>query len=361
MDFFQKSIASQKNEPHKVNYQTKGTPLGIPAIQKIRIGIYIARQTLRGTQRFPLVLMLEPLFRCNLHCKGCGKITYPAPILNMQLSVGSCVAAAEECGAPVVSIAGGEPLLHPDIHVITRELTLRKIFVYLCTNALLVEKRIGDFEPSPYLTFNIHLDGLQKRHDMLVCRTGVFETAISAIRRLLSRGFRVTTNTTFFKGETPDSAIRLLDFLTSLGVEGMTVAAAFDYKDASDQAHFFKREETTALFRRIFEIGRNRKWKFNHSSLYLDFLTGNQDYPCTPWGNPTRNIFGWQRPCYLLNDGYATTFRDLMEKTNWAKYGVGSDPRCAACMVHCGFEATAVMDSVKNPLKVLKVNLRRGK
>jgi len=331
--------------------------LGIPAIQKARLGAHIVRRVLAGDRRFPLVLMLEPLFRCNLRCPGCGKIAYPDDILNRRLDVAECVAAVEECGAPVVSIPGGEPLLHPDIHVIARELAARGKFVYLCTNALLVERRIGDFKPSPYLTFNVHLDGLRERHDALVDREGVFDKAVSAIRLLVSRGFRVTTNTTFFAGETPGSAARLFDFLASLGVEAMTVAAAFGYEKAADRDHFLGRAGTRELFRGVFAIGRARRWRFNHSGLYLDFLAGGREYRCSPWANPTRNIFGWQKPCYLLDDGYAGSYRELLATTDWEKYGAGRDPRCADCMVHSGFEPTAVLDSVANPLAALRVRL----
>lgn len=332
--------------------------MGIPIVQKVRIGTYIVKQLLANNQQFPLVLMLEPLFRCNLKCKGCGKIDYPKEILTKHLSVEECVTAAMECGAPVVSIAGGEPLLHPDIHTIVRELAARKKFVYLCTNAQLVEKRIRDFQPSTYLTFNVHLDGLNERHDELVCLKGAFEKSVAAIRMLVAQGFRVTTNTTIFDGETPENAAALFDYLSGLGVEGLTVSPGYSYEKASDQEHFLGREGTKNLFRRIFEIAKGRKWQFNHSSLYLDFLAGNQDYACTPWGNPTRNIFGWQKPCYLLNDGYVETYKELMETTEWKKYGSNKDARCANCMVHCGFEPTAVMDSVKNPLKAFMLNLR---
>lgn len=332
--------------------------MGIPAIQKARIGAYIMRNLLAGRQRFPLVLMLEPLFRCNLRCNGCGKIAYPEDVLSRRLSVEECVSAAEECGAPVVSIAGGEPLLHPDIASVVREITARKRFVYLCTNALLVEKQAGEFSPSPYLTFNLHLDGMRERHDSLVCCQGVFDKAVSAIRLLVSRGYRVTTNTTFFGGETPESAARFFDFLTSLGVEGMTVSSGFGYESAADQGNFLGRDGTKELFRRVFEIGRGRNWKFNHSSLYLEFLAGNEKYACLPWANPTRNIFGWQRPCYLLSDGYAATYKDLLETTDWERYGTGKDPRCADCMVHCGFEPSAVMDSVRHPLKAFLSHVR---
>ena len=332
--------------------------MSIPLIQKARIGAYIFRQKLGRNGRFPLVLMLEPLFRCNLRCKGCGKIDYPEDVLEKMMTPEECETAAEECGAPVISIAGGEPLLHPQITDIAQRLVARKKFVYLCTNALLVEKRIKEFEPSPYLTFNIHVDGLRDRHDEQVCLKGVFNRAMTAIRLLVSKGFRVTTNTTLFNGETPQGACRLFDLLTSLRVEAMTIASAFNYENASDQENFFTREEAILLFQSIFSLGKGRGWRFNHSSLYLDFLAGNQDYGCLPWANPTRNIFGWQRPCYLLNDGYEPTFKDLMQNTDWAKYGVGRDPRCTHCMLHCGFEPTAVIDSVRHPVKALKVSWR---
>lgn len=328
--------------------------MSIPTIQKIRIGSYIMKQAVSGRRRYPLVLMLEPLFRCNLQCRGCGKISHSGEVLSRHLSVDECVSAAEECGAPVVSIAGGEPLLHPGIHRIIQELTARKIFVYLCTNAMLVEKGIENFTPSTYLTFNIHLDGLRERHDAIVCRGGVFDRAVAAVRLLADRGFRVTTNTTFYDGESPENASDFLDFLTSLDIEGMTIAPGFGYEKASDQGSFLGRETTTTFFKRLFALGKDKPWQFNHSSLYLDFLAGHEEYECTPWGNPTRNIFGWQRPCYLIDDGYAASFQELMETTDWDRYGVGRDRRCEDCMVHCGFEPSAVMDSVRHPLKLLR-------
>ena len=328
--------------------------MSIPLIQKTRIGYYIIKQLLSGRQRFPLVLMLEPLFRCNLRCKGCGKIAYSEDLLAKQLSVAECVAAVEESGAPVVSIAGGEPLLHPDLHLIVEQLVARKKFVYLCTNALLVSKRIEAFKPSPYVTFNIHLDGMRERHDVLVCRPGVFDRAVTAIRMLISKGFRVTTNTTFYGGTSPEEAARFFDFLTSLDIEGMTVASGFGYEAAADQDHFLGRNGTFAFFQRLFDIGQARNWRFNHSRLYLDFLAGKLDYECTPWGTPARNIFGWQRPCYLLNDGYADSYHELMETTDWTKFGVGRDPRCADCTVHSGFEPSAVMDMAQHPLRTFK-------
>ncbi len=323
-------------------------------MQKRRIGAYIIKQLLTRQQRFPLVLMLEPLFLCNLHCKGCGKINQPKEILEKMLSVNECVEAAEECGAPVVTIAGGEPLLHPEITTIVDELIRRKRFVYLCTNGLLVERKIAEFSPSPYLTFNIHFDGLAERHDAAVCLEGAFNKATDAIKKLVGAGFRVTTNTTFFKGQTAQNAARLFDHLSGLGVEAMTVAAGFNYENADDQDNFLGRDGTKKLFREILRTAK-KSWTFNHSGMYLDFLAGNRDFPCTPWGNPTRSLQGWQHPCYLLNDGYAQNFQELMEKTEWDRYGVGNDPRCADCMVHCGFEPTAVLETVRHPLQALSV------
>jgi len=332
--------------------------MSIPAFQKARIGAYIIKQLLTGQRRFPLVLMLEPLFLCNLRCKGCGKISYPAEVLNRRLSVEECLDAADECGAPVVSIPGGEPLLHPDIHLIVNALTSRKRFVYLCTNGLLVSDKIELFSPSPYLSFNIHIDGLHEDHDASVCRQGVFDKAVNAIRLLVKSGFRVTTNTTFFSNATPAKAAQLFDFLTSLKVEAMTVSSGFGYETAADQDGFLGRQGTQVLFQRILKMNQTALWHFNHSSLYLDFLAGRQNYVCTPWGNPTRNIFGWQKPCYLLNDSYAADYQELIDDTQWDQYGLGKDPRCADCMVHSGFEPTAVMDAVKNPLKPMMTRFK---
>ncbi len=320
-------------------------------MQKMRLGAYIARQLLTGNRRFPLVLMLEPLFRCNLRCVGCGKVDYPAEILARQLSVEECIQAAEECGAPVVSIPGGEPLLHPDIGRIVAELVARKKFVYLCTNALLVERRLFEFTPSPYLTFNIHIDALGKDHNALVGQEGVFDRAATAITVLLEKNFRVNTNTTLYAGATAQSAARLFDFLSSLNIEGMTVSAAFGYASAEDDAQFLSREEARALFAEILAMGRTRRWRFNHSRRYIEFLAGDRDYPCSPWGSPTRNIFGWQRPCYLLDDGYVSSWKELMETTRWDAYGAGLDSRCTDCMVHCGYEASAVLDTVLHPFR----------
>jgi len=332
--------------------------MGVPLVQQYRVARYILVQKLRGNSKYPLVLMLEPLFRCNLACAGCGKINYPDEILNKRLSVEDCIRAIDECGAPIVSIAGGEPLIHKDMPQIVEEFVKRKKFVYLCTNALLLDRRMDDYQPTPYLTFSIHLDGNRERHDASVCRSGVFDKAVDIIKRARSRGFRVTINTTLFQGETATEVAEFMDAVMALGVEGVTISPGYSYERAPRQDVFLKRRNSKQLFRNLFELGKQRKWRFNQSSLYLDFLAGNQRYECTPWGNPTRNVFGWQKPCYLLvGEGYAPSFKALMDETEWERYGTSKNPKCADCMVHCGYEPTAVNDTFKNPWKALKVFL----
>ena len=331
----------------------------VPLIQQIRVGAYIAKQHLRGVKRYPLVLMLEPLFRCNLTCAGCGKIDYPDEILRKQLSLRECLDAVDECGAPIVSIPGGEPLLHKEIDEIVAGIVKRRKFVYLCTNALLMEKKLDLFTPSPYLTFSVHLDGLQEEHDRSVCQKGVFDRAVKATKAAQKRGFRVNVNCTLFDGAKPERVAAFFDFVNDeLGIEGITVSPGYAYERAPDQEHFLSRRKTKQLFREIFNLGKGRKWQFSQSVLFLDFLAGNQEYHCTPWGNPTRNIFGWQRPCYLLGEGYASSFRALMAETDWDTYGTGNYEKCANCMVHSGYEATAVADTFRNPLKALKVAIK---
>jgi len=333
--------------------------VAVPLIQQIRVGAYVVKQRLMGVDKYPLVLMLEPLFRCNLACPGCGKIDYPDPILNKRLSVRECLDAVDECGAPVVSIPGGEPLLHKDIDQIVKGIVARKKFVYLCTNALLMEKKLHLFSPTPYLTFSVHLDGLEKHHDRAVAQEGVFKRAVAAIKSASAKGFRVNVNCTLFDQMTAPEAAEFFDFVTNnLGVEGITVSPGYAYERAPDQDHFLNRRKTKQLFRDILKLGRGKKWRFSQSTLFMDFLAGNQEYRCTPWGNPTRNVFGWQRPCYLLNEGYVASFAELLEETEWDIYGTGNYEKCADCMVHCGYEATAVADTVAHPLKALKVALR---
>ena len=333
--------------------------MGIPLLQTIAVGAYVVRQHLAGRRRYPLVLMLEPLFRCNLACAGCGKIDYPDEILNQRLSVAENLEAVDECGAPVVSIAGGEPLLHRELPQIVKGILARRKFVYLCTNALLMEKKLDQYQPSPYFVWSVHLDGDKEMHDRSVCQTGVYDRAVAAIRAAKQRGFRVNINCTLFNNVNPDQVASFFDQVRKLGVDAITVSPGYAYERAPDQEHFLHRSKTKQLFRDILSRGRGgRNWSFSQSGLFLDFLAGNQEYRCTPWGNPTRTVFGWQRPCYLLGEGYAKTFRELMEDTDWDSYGTGNYEKCANCMVHSGYEATAVRDAIAHPLKALSVSLR---
>jgi hopanoid biosynthesis associated radical SAM protein HpnH len=318
--------------------------------QALVVGSYIVAQRLKGRKRFPLVLMLEPLFRCNLACQGCGKIQHPTEILKQNLSPEACFAAVEECGVPVVSIPGGEPLLHPQIDEIVRGLVARKKFIYLCTNAILLEKSLDKFEPSPYLTFSVHLDGLREEHDRCVDREGIFDKAIAAIKVAKAKGFRVTTNTTVFQGAKPAEVQQFFDFLQTLGIDGMMISPGYSYEWAPDQDHFLQREQTRALFRDILAPWRTgqKPWNFNHNPLFLDFLMGDRDYECTPWGSPSYSVLGWQKPCYLLNEGYYQSFQELLDQTDWDNYGhTSGNPKCADCMVHCGYEPTAAIDALK--------------
>ncbi|MBN8955141.1 MAG: adenosyl-hopene transferase HpnH [Rhizobiales bacterium] len=331
--------------------------MAIPFYKEIRIGAYLLKQKLMGRKHYPLVLMLEPLFRCNLACAGCGKIDYPAPILNRRMTPQECWDAAEECGAPMVAIPGGEPLIHKEIGEIVKGLVARKKFVSLCTNALLLEKKLDLFEPSPYLFFSVHLDGLQGHHDKSVCQEGVFDKAVSAIKAAKARGFTVNVNATIFDGHAAEDIAAFLDFTKELGV-GVSISPGYAYERAPDQQHFLARKKTKELFRKIFALGKGKGWNFMHSGLFLDFLAGNQEYHCTPWGMPTRNIFGWQKPCYLLGEGYAKTFKELIETTDWDSYGTGRYEKCANCMAHCGYEPTAAHAMISNPFQGLKVALR---
>jgi hopanoid biosynthesis associated radical SAM protein HpnH len=319
--------------------------MAVPISQMWTVACYLAKQKMARRKRYPLVLMLEPLFRCNLACAGCGKIQYQAHLLKNHLSPEQCFRAVEECGAPVVSIPGGEPLLHPQIGEIVEGLVRRKKYVYLCTNALLLKERLHLFYPSKYLSFNIHLDGQQKQHDLSVGREGAFDLALIGLKEALRMGFRVTTNTTLFDGADPMSLRAFFDEMMELGVEGMTLSPGYSYDSAPDREHFLVNEKTTRLFKLILS-NRKKSWCFNQSALFLEFLMGLREYACTPWGMPTYNLFGWQKPCYLLNDGYFETFSELMERTEWDCYGTKSgNPRCAHCMVHSGYEATAVNDT----------------
>src|ERR1700761_8255724 len=335
--------------------------MSISLTQMYRVASYLLSKKLRGQKRYPLVLMLEPLFQCNLACAGCGKIDYPKDILQKRVSVEDALRAVDECGAPMVSIPGGEPLIHKEMPQIVEGIVARKKFVYLCTNAILLAKHIDEYKPSPYLTFSIHLDGKRERHDESVCQEGVYDKAVAAIKLAKSKGFRVTINCTLFIGEDPAEVAEFFDEAMSLGIDGIMVSPGFSYQHAPNQSVFLGRQSSKQLFRDIFKQQRVRKasWAFNQSSLFLDFLAGNQTYQCTPWSTPTYNVFGWQRPCYLLSDqGYAPTFKSLMDDTPWGMSGVGRNPRCDNCMAHCGFEGTAVEDTFAHPLKALMVTLR---
>ncbi|MCP9463822.1 MAG: adenosyl-hopene transferase HpnH [Nitrospira sp.] len=318
--------------------------MAVPVSQMLTVASYVLSKKLKGVKRYPLVLMLEPLFRCNLACAGCGKIQYPDHILDKRLTPEQCWAAAEECGAPIVAIPGGEPLIHPEIGRIVEGLVAQKRYVYVCTNAILLERKLKEFKPSRYLTFSVHMDGLKDEHDMAVCRDGVYEIAVRAIKEALRLGHRVTTNTTLFDDANPERVRRFFDEMMALGVEGMMISPGYSYQKAPDQQHFLKKAKTKELFSKILSRPKS-SWKFNQSPLFLDFLMGKRDYHCTPWGNPTYNIFGWQKPCYLLQDGYAKTFRELLDSTEWHKYGSDKNEKCAECMVHCGYEASAVNDT----------------
>ncbi len=331
--------------------------MAIPFHREMRIGAYILKQKLAGRKRYPLVLMLEPLFRCNLACTGCGKIDYPDAILNRRLSVQECLDAADECGAPMVAIPGGEPLIHKEIGAIVKGLVARKKYVSLCTNALLLEKKLDLFEPSEFLFFSVHLDGIKEHHDKSVCMEGGFERAVSAIKAAKARGFTVNVNATIFDGHPPEDIAAFLDLTQELDV-GVTISPGYAYERAPDQEHFLNRRKTKELFRKVFAYGKGKRWKFLHSTLFLDFLAGNQTYHCTPWGMPTRNIFGWQKPCYLLGEGYTKTFKELMETTDWDSYGTGAYEKCANCMAHCGYEATAAEAMFTSPLAAIRVALR---
>jgi hopanoid biosynthesis associated radical SAM protein HpnH len=332
--------------------------MSVPLNQALRVGAYVVKQHLLGRKRYPLVLMLEPLFRCNLACAGCGKIDYPPEILNQRLSVAECMEAVDECGAPVVVIAGGEPLLHREIEQIVEGAIARKKFVIVCTNALLLEKKMHLFRPSKWFSWSVHLDGSREEHDISVCQDGVYDRAVAAIGAAKQAGFRTIINCTLFDTAKPERVAGFFDDVMAMGVDGISVSPGYAYERAPDQQHFLNRRKTKELFRGIFARRGKTKWSFNQSSMFLDFLAGNQTFHCTPWGNPTRTYFGWQRPCYLLGEGYAKTFKELMETTDWDRYGTGNYEKCADCMVHSGYEATAVTETIRRPWKAAAQVLR---
>jgi hopanoid biosynthesis associated radical SAM protein HpnH len=332
--------------------------MGIPLRQNLAMTRYLVRQKLKGVKKYPLIVELEPLFVCNLACPGCGKIQYPTEVLRQRVSPEDAFAAIEESGAPMVSIAGGEPLLHPQIEEMVNGLMARKRFVYLCTNAVLLRRKMDKFKPSPYFSWVVHVDGLEERHDAAVDREGVFREAVEAIREAKRRGFRVTTNSTFFSTDSPKTVREVLDFLNDdLKVDAMMISPAYAYEKAPDQDHYLGVRQSQELFAEAFGEGHRKRWRLNHTPLFLDFLEGKQDYQCTPWGIPSYSVFGWQRPCYLMGDGYAATYKELLETTDWSKYGRGNDPRCDNCMAHCGYEPTAVLATTKSLRESLRAAL----
>jgi hopanoid biosynthesis associated radical SAM protein HpnH len=337
--------------------------MAVPLSQMWTVASYVLGKKLRGVKRYPLVLMLEPLFRCNLACAGCGKIQYPGHILRKNLSPEQCFKAVDECGAPMVSIPGGEPLMHPQIVEIVNGLVARKKYIYLCTNAILLEEKLKEFTPSKFLTFSVHMDGPKKEHDFAVCKEGTYDIAVSAIKAAVKAGFRVTTNTTLFDGNDPEHIRGFFDDMMKLGVEGMMLSPGYSYQKAPDQAHFLQKQKTHKLFQDMLK-GRKKSWKFNLSPLFLEFLQGNVEFECTPWGNPTYNIFGWQKPCYLLQEGYVQTFKELIDDTKWENYGHKSgNEKCKDCMVHCGYEPTAVDEtfgSFKGFVRTAKAAMAHG-
>ncbi len=332
--------------------------MAMPLRQTVKVATYLFEQKLRKRDKFPLIVELEPLYACNLKCEGCGKIQHPAGVLKQRMPVAQAVGAVLESGAPMVSIAGGEPLMHPQIDEIVRQLVAKKKYVFLCTNAMLLRKKMDKFSPSPYFAFAVHIDGMRERHDESVAKEGVFDEAVEAVKEAKKRGFRVTTNSTFFNTDTPQTIIEVLNFLNDeLQVDEMMLSPAYAYEKAPDQEHFLGVEQTRELFRKAFAGGNRRRWRLNHSPLFLDFLEGKADFPCTAWAIPNYSLFGWQRPCYLMSDGYVPTYRELIEDTDWNKYGRGKDPRCANCMAHCGYEPTAVlatMGSLKESLRAAR-------
>jgi len=329
--------------------------MAMPMRQSMRLGAYLAKQKLHGRERFPLVLELEPLFACNLKCAGCGKIQQPHTLLKQRMPVEQAVAAVEECGAPIVSIAGGEPLMHPQLDEIVRQLLDRGRIVLLCTNAVLLPKHLHRFSPHKDFSWMVHIDGLRERHDQSVCKDGVFDQAVDAIKQAQAAGFRVMTNTTFFSTDAPADVIDVLDYLNDeLGVDNMQISPGYAYSKAPDQEHFLGVAQTRALFSEAFSEGRRKKWRLNHSPLFLDFLEGKREFECTPWGIPSYSLLGWQKPCYLLDDGYAETWQEYLDTTEFEKFGRGKNPRCANCMAHCGYEPSAVlatMGSLKESLR----------
>ena len=306
---------------------------------------YLLKKRISSVKRFPLVLMLEITHNCNLTCEGCGRILEFKDTMDRKMSVDECMQAAGECGAPVVSVTGGEPFLHPDLDKIVNGLIAKKRHIYLCTNGITLGDSLNKYKPSPYLNINVHLDGMAETHDRIVCAKGIFKKATDSIKKAKQLGFTVCTNTTIFKDTDPEEIEELFKFLTDMDIDGLLVSPGFSFEDNSNNV-FIQKEEFHRKFSFIYEL--SKKYKIMNTPLYLKFLMGERDLACTPWGNPTRNYLGWKGPCYLITDAYYETFQELMDNTDWDKYGTDKDPRCRNCMMHCGFEPTVVLETGKS-------------
>ena len=321
---------------------------------------YIARKKLaNGRSRFPLVLMLEPLHACNLTCTGCGRIREYQDSIAQSLTVEQCLRAVDECGAPIVSICGGEPMIYPPLGELVEKILERRKHIYLCTNGMFIEKRLGEFRPSSRFFFNVHLDGMEKTHDMCVERQGVFQAAVAGVRAAKKAGFLVCTNTTIYRETDIREIAELFEYLRLLGVDGHMMSPAYSYQAVSTKEIFLSRQDVHQKFREAEKL--LSRFPLNTSPIYLEFLRGQRQLTCTAWGNPTYNTQGWKGPCYLITDSHHRTFDEFIAQVPWEKYGYGKDPRCEDCMVHCGYEPSAALgvnrqlgDSLKMALWALK-------
>ena len=332
--------------------------MGRPLELALRTGWYIVKNRVMGRKRFPLVTMLEPLEKCNLACEGCGRIREYERVLDRTLSVEHCLAAVEESGAPIVSIAGGEPSLHPQIDDIVKGIIEKKRFVFMCTNALLMERMMKKIPPSKYFCFVVHMDGMEEAHDKSVYRKGVFQIAIRGIRKALDEGYRVTTNTTVFNGVDEEDIVTMFKMLTEMGIEGCMVSPGYQFDTVPNQNLFISRQNARKVFRNILDPARNIR--FYNNPLYLDFLRGDREYDCTAWSNPTYTVLGWREPCYLLGDRHTQDINDLFSEEMWSeRYGVGNDSRCDNCLMHCGFESASIFGVFDKPTDALRL-IKKG-
>ena len=320
-----------------------------PLELSLRLGLYILKNRLRGRKRFPLVTMLEPLEMCNLACVGCGRIREYKPVIDHMMPVDVALEAVRQSGAPIVSIAGGEPTIHPEIDQIINRLVEQKYFVYCCTNALLLERMLPKIPPSKYFCWVVHLDGMEEKHDESVVRPGVFQKAVHGINLVLDQGYRVCTNTTVFRGSDVEDLWEMFRLVGDMGVEGSMISPGYDFEDAPDQELFLTRKESQALFQKLLEPEKTKGMRFYNNPLYLNFLQGRREYQCTAWSNPTYTVMGWRKPCYPLADDHVEDVNELYKDEVWDRYGVGKDPRCANCMMHCGFESATIFQAISTP------------